>query len=271
MLGAIAGDIIGSPFVRQKIDDMDFPLISEKSKITEISVMTLATAEALMYVMPVQGEGIPEDKENKFEQTLIFWLRFFGRKIKHIHYGKKFYKWLTVDYPKSYESSSNGAALRLSAISWAFNNLEDVEKFAEISARVTHSTDEAVKYSRVMAGMVFLARMKKEKDEIKNYFQEKTGLTLSKSIEEIRPDFDFINSCPESISAALTAFLEGENFEDAVKKAISLGGETNATASMAGAIAEAFSGIKILTEVEAFEKLDKRLKYSLEKWEQWKN
>ncbi|MBQ9419137.1 MAG: ADP-ribosylglycohydrolase family protein [Synergistaceae bacterium] len=268
MLGAVVGDVIGSPYRNEK-KDTDFPLVSEASRNTEISVMTLAVAEAIMRAIPVYGSEVTEAR---FEREIIFWMKFFGRKIKHIRYGKKFYKWLTSKYPRPwpYESSSNGAALRVSPVAWAFNTLEDVERFAEISARVTHNTDEGIKYARVMAGMVFLARMKKEKDEIKSYFQEKTGLELSKTLDEIRPDFNFVTTCPETVSAAVTAFWEGENFEDAVKKSISLGGETNATASMSGAIAEAFSGVRILTEVEAFEKLHRRLKYTVEKWEQWK-
>ena len=106
--------------------------------------------------------------------------------------------------------------------------------------------------------------------EIKNYFQEKTGIILSKNLDELRENFEFVTTCPESISAALTCFLESENFEDAVRNSISLGGKANATASMSGAMAEAMSGMKILTEAEAFEKLEKRLKFALEKWEQWK-
>ena len=269
MLGAIAGDIIGSPYIKLKIDDMDFPLFSEKSKNTEISVMTLAVAEALMRVMNAPNSEISEEK---FERELIFWMQKFGRQFaKKVYYGKKFFRWINSRRPQPYESISNSAALRISAVSWAFDNLEDVERAAEIAARVTSSTDESIKYARIMAGMVFLARMKKEKKEIKNYFQEKTNLTLSKTFEEIKQDFYFMNTCPQTVSAALTAFLESENSEDTIRKAVLLGGETNATAAMAGAIAEAFSGIKILTEVEAYERLEKRLKFSLEKWEQWKN
>ncbi len=268
MLGAIAGDIIGSPYQNEKADT-DFPLLSENSKNTEISVMTLAVAEALMNVMKVQGEKNFSDE--KFRNEVVYMMQNFGRKFKKISHGRKFQRWINSSKPQAYGTSSNGAALRVSPLAWAFDNLEDVEKFAEISACVTHNTEEGIKYARIMAGMVFLARIKKEKADIKNYFEEKTGLTLSKTIEEIRPDFYFSTSCPVSISAAVTAFLEGENFEDSVRKAISLGGETNATASMAGALAEALSGIKILTEVEAFERLEKRLKFALEKWEQWKN
>ena len=266
MLGAIVGDIIGSPYRNNK-KDSDFPLISPRSYTTEITLMTLAVVEALMKAMPEYGAEISEER---FESEVIFWLRFFGKKFKKIRHGKKFYSWLTSRDPQPYESSSNGAALRVSPIAWAFDDIEDVEHFAEVAARVTHNTDEGIKYARTMAGMVFLARMKKEKDEIKNYFCEKTGLELSKTIEELRPDFAFTTACPVTVSAAVVAFMESEYFDDAVRRAISLGGETTATAAMTGAIAEALWGVKIVTEVEAFDKLAKRLRYSVEKWEQWK-
>lgn len=268
MLGAIAGDIIGSPYRNEKAD-ADFPLFNENSYNTEISIMTLAVAEALMRVMRVQGKK--NFSEGKFKNEVIYFMKTFGKQFKEIHYGRRFYAWIHVEKSFPYKSESNGAALRVSPIAWAFDNLEDVEKFAGIAASVTHKTETGVNYARAMAGMIFLARIKKEKADIKNYFEEKTGLTLSKTIEDIRPDFDFMTSAPETVSAALIAFLETENFEDAVRKAISLGGETNATASMSGALAEALYGIKTLTEVEAFERLEKRLKFALEKWEQWKN
>lgn len=267
MLGAIAGDIIGSPYHSEKAD-ADFPLFTENSRNTEISVMTLAVAEALMWVMPAHEKNF---SDGRFKHEVIYWMKTLGKELKKIHYGRRFYAWIHAEKSFPYKSESNGAALRVSPIAWAFDNLEDVEKFAGIAASVTHKTETGVNYARAMAGMIFLARIKKEKADIKNYFEEKTGLTLSKTIEDIRPDFDFMTSAPETVSAALIAFLETENFEDAVRKAISLGGETNATASMSGALAEALYGIKTLTEVEAFERLEKRLKFALEKWEQWKN
>ena len=268
MLGAVAGDIIGSPYVRNSDDiNMDFPLFSEKSKNTEITVMTLAVSEALMHVMPVYGEI--NFTEERFARELIFWMQMFGRKFaKKVHYGKKFFRWINSSKPLPYESLSNGPALRVSPVAWAFDNIEDVERFAEISARLTSTTDESVLYAQVMAGAVFLARMKRDKEDIQTYFHEKTGL-IPKTFDELRSDFYFMTTCKETVSAALSVFLESENFEDAVRKSVLLGGETNATAAMSGAVSEAFSGIKILTEVEAFERLEKRLKFSVEKWEQW--
>lgn len=266
MFGAIAGDIIGSPY-RDEKPDADFPILTENSRVTEITVMTLAVAEALMRTMRKPGVKFTDER---FRHEVIYWMKAFGKKSKKISFGRKFQRWLNSPRPRAYGTSSNGAALRVSPIAWAFDNLEDVEKYAEIAAGVTHNTDDGIKYARTVAGMVFLARMKKDKDDIKTYFEEKTGLTLSKTIEEIRPGFEFKTSCPETVPAAVTAFLEGNDFEEAVRKAVSLGGETNATASMAGAIAEALLGIKILIESRAFEILDRRLKFYVEKWEQWK-
>lgn len=274
MFGAAIGDIIGSPYINQKIDGTDWPLISAKiSKQTEISVMTLAVAEAIMHAMPVcpvEGRNICE--AGKIQSELIFWMKKFGKTVKNIRYGKKFYAWLHVKKSFPYESAGNGAVLRVSPVSFAFDNIMDVERFAELTARVTTKTDEAVKFARVMAGMIFLARMKKDKDEIKNYFQEHAEINFSEiSIEKIRPDFEFTTNSEKTISASLAAFLENENFEDTVRTAVSLGGQTTATASMSGALAEAYHGVRILTEVEAFARLHKRLKFTVEKFEQWKN
>ena len=272
MFGAVIGDIIGSPYVEQKIDDTNWPLISNNSKHTEISVMTLAVAEALMHSMPVcpiEGGNICE--AGKFQSELIFWMKKFWQKIKNIRYGRKFYAWLCVKKSFPYESMSNGAVLRVSPIAFTFDNLMDVERFAELSARVTVKTKETIKFACLMAGMIFLARIKKDKDEIKNYFQERSGINFSEiTIEKIRPNFEFSTACDKTITASLAAFLENENFEDTVRTAVSLGGQTTATASMSGALAEAYYGVRILTEVEAFEKLHKRLKFTIEKFEQWR-
>ena len=275
MFGAVIGDLIGSPYIKNEktFDGVDSTLLSDEVKATEITVMTLAVAEALMQSMPMYGiicdGGI-------FQKNLIYRMKKFGQKFTHIRYGRKFYAWLHVKKSFPYESKSNGAALRVSPIAWAFNNLEDVERFAELAACVTTKTDESINFARVMAGMIFLARMKKDKDEIKNYFQERSESSLS-TFKEFDIKFNFLNiegmrpKCCDSISAALACFLEGKKFDDSVSNAISLGGKTNETASMAGALTEAYSGVKILTEVEAFEKLNGRLQFTIEKWEQWKN
>lgn len=274
MFGAVIGDIIGSPYIDQKIPDADFPLISKESKYTEVSIMTLAVAEALMHAMPTQGVIC---ENGRFQSELIFWMKKFGRRFPSVRYGRKFHAWIHAKKSFPYQSASNGAALRVSPIAFAFDNILDVERFAELVARVTTKTDEIVKFARVLAGMIFLARMKKDKTEIKNYFLERAGINFLSSLEQLDIKINFLSiegkrpTCEDSISAALVSFLESENFDDTIRTAVSFGGKTNEIASMAGALAQVYFGVRILTEVEAFEKLHGRLKFTIEKWEQWKN
>lgn len=274
MLGAVIGDIIGSPYDNRKFIDPDFPLISEESKYTEISIMTLAVAEALIHAMPTQGivcEG------GKFQGELIFWMKRFGRKFSRVRYGRKFYAWIHTRNSFPYESFSNGAALRVSPVAFAFDNILDVERFAELTARVTTTTDESIKLARGLAGMIFLARMKKDKFEIKKYFQERAEINFSVTLKDFEAKFNFLSiegkrpTSSEIILAALESFIETENFEESVRTAISLGGKACEAASISGALAQAYSGVRVLTEVEAFEKLHRRLQFTVEKWEQWKN
>ena len=275
MFGAVIGDLIGSPYIKneKKFDGVDSSLFSKEAKATEISIMTIAVAEALMKAMPKYGTICDGEI---FQRNLFLCMRNFGKKFTHVHYGRKFYAWIHAKKAFPYESKSNGAALRVSPIAFAFNNIMDVERFAEIASRVTTKTEESIKFARVMAGMVFLARMKKDKDEIKNYFQNRGETSLS-TLEEIEIKFNFLNientkpACCDSMAAALVCFLESENFEDCIRNAISLGGETSEIASMAAALSEAYSGVRILTEVLAFEKLNGRLQFTIEKFEQWKN
>ena len=272
MFGAVIGDIIGRPYVNKKIDDSEkIQRLNKFSTFTEISVMTLAVAEALMRAMPVcPADGGKICVGSSFQKSLIASMKQFGKKFSKIHYGKKFNAWIHKKNPTPYESLSNGAALRVSPVAWAFDNILDVERFAELVARVTTPTAETVKFTRTFAGMVFLARMKKEKSEIKDYFEKRAEIKFSATIEEIRPDFTFSSKCNETISAAFAAFLESENFGETMTKAISLGGETTATASMSGALAEAYFGTSISTEAETFDRLHKYLKFVVGKFEQWK-
>ena len=276
MFGAVIGDIIGSPYVNQEnlenLETDENYFLKEKSRYSEISLMTLAVAEALMRAMPVcPAEGGKICSSGDFQNSLSVLMKKFGRKFeKYFHYGRKFRAWLHQRKPFPYESESNGAALRISPVAWAFDNIFDVERFAELAARVTTNTAETVKFSRTLAGMIFLARMKKDKDEIKNYFEKRAEINFSAEIEKIRQDFVFSTKCRETIPAAFAAFLESENFDEAMKKSISLGGQTTATASMAGALAQAYSGVSVLTEVETYEILHKQLKFTVEKFEQWK-
>ncbi len=268
MLGAIAGDVIGSPYERNNIKTVDFPLLSEKSCPTADSFLTIAITLAIMDTMSAPNV-IPSEEE--FEASVISSLRRIGRRYPKAGYGKGFKGWLWAQEPHPYNSMGNGAATRVSPVAWAFDELGTVEHFAEITARVTHDHPEGIKGAQAVAGAVFLARTGHTKDDIREYITTKYGYDLSRTIDEIRPNYHFSSSCPKSIPEAITAFLEGENFEDAVRKAVSLGGNSDTIAAIAGAISEAMYGMSILLEVEIFGKLKGKIRFYIERWEQWRN
>ena len=194
-----------------------------------------------------------------------------GRKLPNAGYGRGFKAWLMAKEPHPYQSWGNASAMRVSPISWAFDDLETVERFAEITALPTHDHPEGIKGACSVAGAVFLARTGHSKDEIRGYITGKYGYDLSRTIDEIRPEYVYNSSCPGSLPEAFTSFLEGESFEDVIRKAVSLGGDADTLSAIAGSIAEPFFGIPTLLQVEAYEKLYRNLKQIVGKWEQWRN
>ena len=267
MLGAIVGDIIGSPYHEGGMKSEDFPLFTKESEPTDDTVLTLAVADALMSSLRERGDKITGAF---FAENVKASLRTLCRRYKHVHYGKSFYAWLTARHPHPFSSHGNNPAVRVSPVSWAFDDLESVEWFAEVSTVVTHDNNEAVRAAQSVAGAVFLARMKHTKDDIRGYLSGK-GYELSRTLDEIRPEYAYSSSSPASVPEAFTAFLEGENFEDVIRKAVSLGGEADSLAAMSGAIAEPLFGISTLAQVEAFEKLKHHMKIIVQKWEQWRD
>lgn len=268
MLGAVVGDIIGSAYEHEGIKTTDFPLFSEKSHFTDDTVMTLAAARSLMFCMRTRKDPVTEER---FSRSFTWTMRSMGRQFPDAGYGRGFRAWLLSKEPHPYQSWGNASAMRVSPISWAFDDLETVERFAEITALPTHDHPEGIKGACSVAGAVFLARTGHSKDEIRAYITGKYGYDLSRSIDEIRPEYKYCSSCPGSLPEAFTAFLEGENFEDVIRKAVSLGGDADTLSAISGSIAEPFFGIPALTQVEAFEKLNHNLKYIVCKWEQWRN
>lgn len=268
MLGAVVGDIIGSPYHRGEKKSENFPLFTRESLPTDDTVLTLATADALMSSMLYHGD---KTTGANFAECMKSSLRTLCKRYKNIRYGKSFHRWLMVKYPHPFSSHSNNPAVRVSPVSWAFDDLESVEWFAEVSAVVTHDNYEAVRGAQAIAGAVYLARTGHSKDDIRGYVSGKYGYDLSRSVDEIRPGYVYSSSCSGSVPEAFSAFLDGENFEDVVRKAVSLGGESDSLAAMAGSIAEPFFGIPTLIQVEAFEKLKKYMQYIVQKWEQWRD
>lgn len=236
MLGAIIGDIIGSPyeFDEYNIKTTDFPLFSEESEITDDTIMTLAVAQGLM-----NGKKDPQKTYDEITKCM----QKLGNEYPYMSYGYNFQSWLHSNNPKPYNSYGNGSAMRVSSVAWFFDNLDDVEKFAEISALPTHNHPEGIKGAQAVASTIFLARSGKTKSEIKNYIVKKYGYDLSKTCDEIRPNYHHVESCQETVPQAITAFLEGGNFEEVIRLAVSLGGDSDTLTAIAGSIAEAYDSI----------------------------
>ena len=272
MLGAIVGDVVGSPFEfnmnRETAHSKKFPLVSSKSYVTDDSIMTLATAHALMKAIPIRGQEVSDEK---LRAQFIASMQFLGSKYPYAGYGSRFRVWLEEENPKPYNSWGNGSAMRVSPVAWAFENLEDVEKYAAVSARVTHNNPEGIRGAKATAAAIFLARTGKTKLEIKHYISEKYYYDLTRTLDEIRPNYHHIESCQQTVPEAITAFLEGENFEDVVRCAVSLSGDSDTLTAIAASIAEGFYGIPEEISRMIVPKLSDFLTGALTKWEIWRH
>ena len=250
MLGAIIGDIIGSPYEMGSYKTKDFILFDDGCRPTDDSIMTIAVGCTCVETNCYDEEG--------FKNVLIRNMRELGRCYPAAGYGSMFYDWLMDDEAEAYGSYSNGSAMRVSPVAWAMDNLEDVERLARWSAEVTHDHPEAIRGAQAVAAAIYLARIGKDKEEIRDYI-EAEYYDLSFTLDEIRPTYKHTLTCEGSVPQAIVSFLESEDFEDAIRNAISLGGDADTMAAMAGAIAEAYYGIPEELEEEAFAYMDEQL------------
>lgn len=229
LYGAIIGDIIGSKYEFNNIKTKDFPLLSAGCSYTDDTIMTIAVARALI-----------NSKANKesFRALLIQEMRSLGKKYPHPQggYGSRFTQWLNSSHPAPYKSCGNGSAMRVSPCGLYAVELEEALELAEISASVTHNHSEGIKGAKAVAAAVFLAKQGKDKNEIKTYI-ESNFYPLRKSIEEIRNDYAFDETCQGTVPQAIQAFLESVSFEDAVRNAVSIGGDSDTIAAITGSIA----------------------------------
>lgn len=243
MIGAIAGDVIGSVFEQSNVKSKDFALFSRQSRFTDDTVMSLALADALIH-----GRDISQC------------YRRFHDWYPKAGYGHMFKKWAQTPEHGPYNSYGNGSAMRVSAVAWAFDDEADVLSWARESAVVTHDHEEGIKGAEAIALATFLARQQQSKDRILAAVIDRTGYDLDFTLDEIRADYFFDATCQGSVPQALVAFRDGEDFEDTVRLAISVGGDSDTIACMAGAIASAFyDGVPEPIEVEVRERLDERL------------
>ena len=193
-----------------------------------------------------------------------------GRFYYKAGYGMRFVQWLQRRSRVPYNSFGNGSAMRVSSVAWAYQTLEEVEKYAKISAEVTHNHPEGIKGAQAAAVAIFMARQGKSKEEIKNFIQNQYAYDLSRTVAEIRPTYRFNETCQGSVPEAIICFLESSSFEDSVRKAVSLGGDSDTQAAIAGSIAEAYyQGVPDEILKIALTKLDTGLLIILQSWQKW--
>lgn len=227
MLGAIAGDIIGSIYEFHNIKTKDFPLFKDESCYTDDTVLTVAVAHTIL-----DGGGYGER------------LKQYYRRYPYVHgsYGERFTVWGESDSTEPYNSWGNGSAMRVSSVGFAFDDLNSVLIEAKRSAEVTHNHPEGIKGAKATAAAIFLARTTQSKSAIKSYIENTFGYDLSQTLAQIRPVYQFDVSCQGSVPQAIIAFLESTDFEDAIRNAVSLGGDSDTIACITGGIAHAFYG-----------------------------
>ena len=250
MYGAILGDIIGSPYEFDKSGKTkDFPLFIAASRFTDDSVMTIAVADALL-------KAAADDSDSVIRQKLVPALQHWGQQYPDIGYGRGFLQWLSSADPQPYGSWGNGSAMRVSSAAWLFDDLDTVRRMARLSAEVTHNHPEGIKGAEATASAIYLARAGRSKEEIKTYIIQNFGYDLSRTCDEIRPNYRHKASCQETVPEAITAFLEGNSFEDVIRTAVSLGGDCDTLTCIAGAMAEGFYGVPEELKQECRNRLD---------------
>ena len=236
MIGAILGDMIGAPYEFDRgSKTKEFPLFVDESRFTDDSVMTIAVTEALMDTI---GKT---DKE--IRNALVASMQKWGHNYPYAGYGVRFSVWLKMEDPHPYRSFGNGSAMRVSPAGWLYDTLEETRHIARLTAEVTHNHPEGIKGAEATASAIFLARTGRSKEEIRDYIVSEFGYDLSRTCNEIRPGYRHVESCQETVPEAITAFLEGTDFKDVIRTAVSLGGECDTLTCIAGGMAEAFYGV----------------------------
>jgi len=225
MMGAIAGDIVGSVYEHRPIKTTDFPLFQPHSRFTDDSVLTVAVADAILNGRP-------------YRDAVLRW----GRRYPRAGYGGAFVRWLQADEPAPYHSWGNGSAMRVGPVGWAFDDEDEVLRQAKLSAEITHDHPEGIKGAQATALAVYLARTGADKATIRARIRTEFGYDLARTVESIRPAYRFDVSCQGTVPEALIAFLDADFYEGAVRNAVSLGGDADTLACIAGAVAEAFYG-----------------------------
>ena len=223
MFGAIAGDVIGSVYEYPSMKDYNFQLFHKYSNFTDDTVLTIAIAYA---ILKREDYGIA--------------LKAFGRIYPGYGYGSMFNAWLRKDDNEPYNSWGNGSAMRVSPVGFGYNSIKEVLAEAERSAAVTHNHPEGIKGAQATALAIYLARKGRRKSEIRDKISSRFGYNLSRTLDEIRPHYTFNETCQRTVPEAIIAFLESDDYEDAIRKSVSLGGDSDTQACITGGIAQAY-------------------------------
>lgn len=251
MYGAMLGDMIGAPYEFDRGDKTkDFDLFDKRKWIhyTDDTAMTIAIAKAILNV------GSDAD-EKTMKSEFVSCMQDFGNRHAQGEYGGRFAGWLQSDNPQPYGSFGNGSAMRVSSIGWIYDSMERTREVARWSAEVTHNHPEGIKGAESVAAAIYLARTGASKEEIKKYISENFGYDLSRTCDEIRPYYHHVESCQETVPEAIIAFLEGDDFEDVIRTAVSLGGDCDTLTCIAGSIAEAFYGVSKEMKKECLDRI----------------
>ena len=267
--GAIIGDVVGSRFEHDKgTKTKRFDLFSSNCKFTDDTVLTIAVANAIMdYYETISKSILSEsnitDNYKRIIKLVIDNLKKFGNLYLNVGYGKGFKSWLNDPLSNPYNSYGNGSAMRCSICGWICDSIESTKLLAELTAIVTHNHPEGIKGAQAVATAIYMARNAYSKNDIKNYIQKEFNYNLDRTLAEIRPTYSHKSSCQESVPEAIICFLESKDFEDAIRNALSIGGDTDTIACIAGSIAEAFGHVPYKFIIESSKYLDINLNNAL--------
>ena len=261
MLGAIIGDMVGSPYEFHPWQGAAeaFPLFSPCSRFTDDTVMTVAVARGLM-----QAYG----QEQACREAFIDAMHEYGRAYSRAGYGQRFFRWIVTGSREPYNSFGNGSAMRVSPVGWACDSLEETERYAALSASVTHDHPEGIKGAEATTVAIFMARSGHSIKEIRAVI-DREYYPMDFTLDEIRPSYRFNESCQGTVPQALMAFFESTGFEDAIRNAISIGGDSDTLAAITGGVAEAYYGVPAELRDRAMTYLDERLLDILNRCEAW--
>ncbi len=237
MYGAIIGDMVGSPYEFDEVNkSKNIDLFRKEIRFTDDTVMTVAIADALL-------KAGPDATAEQIRENVIVSMQAWGHKYPDAGYGGGFHNWLRKKDTQPYGSFGNGSAMRVSPAGWLYETMERTREVARATADVTHNHPEGIKGAEAVAAVIFLARNGESKENIRQYVTDEFGYDLSRTCDEIRPMYEFDETCQGTVPEAITAFFEGNDFEDVIRTAASLGGDCDTLTCIAGSMAEAYYGV----------------------------